>query len=323
MAKRCIKALTAMFLVWLTTLAGDAQPPTKPRRITPGQVIVPLERMRRPWGELISLDLQTRTGKFRQESNDEVVSFTVLPYAELLHHAAFGDLQDFRVGERAIFRLHENEQGKWVWLTYIQDEMNFLFGHKEYYYVDRIDPGKGRLEITQANADRSFVRTKGLFLDTDAQTRYWKQGQPARFTDIKVGDRLRTQTHGVGKGQVRVCWEVFLDDESLLQFQARQRAVHARRMKEEGLPGYVDRSAGKQVELTLFLEAREESRGLKAGQAIRLAPAGVDRKPTRSAVMGTVRAVSMAGNLGKVTVMLDNPGQGFQPAGLARLWPGP
>ena len=49
------------------------------------------------------------------------MSFTVLPYAALLHHAAFGDLQDFRIGERAIFRLHENEAGEWVWLTYIQD----------------------------------------------------------------------------------------------------------------------------------------------------------------------------------------------------------
>ncbi len=95
-----------------------------------------------------------------------------MPYAELLHHAAFGDLQDYRIGERAIFRLHQNDEGQWVWLTYIQDEMNFLNSHKEYYWVDRLDPDKGEIECTQANADKSFVRGKELILETDSQTHY-------------------------------------------------------------------------------------------------------------------------------------------------------
>src|SRR5271166_4308271 len=79
-------------------VATDAQP-RPAAKITPGKVIVPTGRMRRLWGELVSLDLKTRTGTFRNESNDEVLPFTVLPYAELLHHATFGDLQDFRVGQ--------------------------------------------------------------------------------------------------------------------------------------------------------------------------------------------------------------------------------
>src|SRR5262249_1002646 len=140
-------------LLVCTAIAADPPPEAK---ITPGKAIVPA-KMRRLWGELVSLDLKTRTGTFRNESNDEVPTFTVLPYAELLHHATFGDLQDFRIGERAIFRLHENADGRWTWLTYIQDEMNFLNNHKEYYWVDRIDAGKGRIEFTQANADKSFV----------------------------------------------------------------------------------------------------------------------------------------------------------------------
>ena len=189
----------------LATLALAADPPPD-LKITPGKAIVPTAagKMRRVWGELVKLDLKTRTGSFRNEGNDEIETFTVLPYAELLHHATFGDLQDYRVGERAIFRLHQNDDGKWVWLTYIQDEMNFLNGHKEYYYVDKIDADTGRIEFTQANADKSFVREKGLFLDTDKNTRYWKDGKPAKFSDIQVGDKLRTKTHGVGKGKVRM-----------------------------------------------------------------------------------------------------------------------
>ena len=113
----------------ICALAAET-PPAKPiPQITQGKVIIPFEKMRRIWGELISLDLTTRTGKFRNESNDEVISFTVMPYAELLHHATLGDLQDFKTGERAIFRLHVNEKEQWVWLTYIQDEMNMMNGH--------------------------------------------------------------------------------------------------------------------------------------------------------------------------------------------------
>ena len=121
------------------------------------------------------------------------MGFTVMPYAELLHHAANGDLQDFRVGERAIFRLHENEKGEWVWLTYIQDEMNMMNGHKEYFHVDGIDAGKGQLTCTWANFDQSFVRDKNILIETDKETRYWKDGQPAKFADIKPGDKLAHQ----------------------------------------------------------------------------------------------------------------------------------
>ena len=192
--------------------------------------------MKRIWGELVSLDRKTRTGVFRDENTDKLMPFTVLPYAELLHHATFGDLQDFRVGERAIFRLHENAKGEWVWLTYIQDEMNFLNGHKEYYWVDKIDAKLGRIEFTQANADKSFVRQKGLILETDANTHYWKAGQPAKFADIQVGDKLQTQTHGLGKGKTRRCWEVFLDNASLLKFQAEQKQIQQKRRPRKGCP---------------------------------------------------------------------------------------
>jgi hypothetical protein len=319
--------ITTAFIVALLccsfVLAADArtQPTTKPKlKITPGKVIVPTDAMRRIWGELISIDLATRTGKFRKESTDEVVSFTVLPYAELLHHATFGDLDNFRVGERAIFRLHENEAGQWVWLTYIQDEMNMMNGHKEYFYVDSIDLAQRQLTCTQANFDKSYVRSKGILIQTDGDTRYWKEGQPAKFEDIHLGDKLRTKTHGVGKGAVHMCWEVFLDDASLLKFQTEQKAAHHQRMMAEGLPGYVDSVAGAALELTLFQEGNEIARTLAPGQTIRIAPAGIDRRPTCEPLTGHITSAKMAGNLCKVTVTLDAPTEVFPTGKVVRLW---
>lgn len=304
----------------LPLTAADA--PAKPvSKIEPGKVIVPTDAMRRIWGELVSLDLKTRTGTFRKDGTDEIMKFTVLPYAELLHHAAFGDLQDFRISERAIFRVHENAAtGEWTWLTYIQDQMNMMNGHKEYFYVDSIDAAKGELNCTQANFDKSFVREKGILISTDGETRYWKEGKPAKFSDIKVGDKIRTKTHGVGKGKTQMCWEVFLDDNSLLKFQSEQKAVEAKRLGAEGLPGYVDTAAGQALTFTFFQEGNEISRTLKAGQKVKVAPAGVDRKPTQPPVTGAITEAKMVGNLCKVAVQLDATPTGFTPGVVARLW---
>ena len=319
--KKITTLLVALALFPTLLTAADPAPAAKPvLKIIPGQVIVPTDAMRRIWGELISIDLATRTGKFRKEGTDEVMSFTVLPYAELLHHAAFGDLQDFRIGVRAIFRMHEAANGEWTWLTYIQDQMNMMNGHKEYFYVDAMDAAAGTLDCTQANFDKSFVREKGIAISTDAETKYWKDGQPAKFADIKVGDKIRTETHGVGKGKMQRCWNVFLDDTSLLKFQDAQKALQAKRIAEEGAPGYVDKAGGGALDLTLFQESGEISHALKAGQKVRVAAAGVDRKASGATFDGIVATAKMAGNLGKVTVTLNAAPAGFQPGGLARLW---
>ncbi len=302
------------------SFAEDKKPEKPVRKITPGQVIVPFEKMRRIWGELIKVDLETRQGSFRAEHNDEIFHFTAMPYAEMLHHATFGDLSDFEIGERAIFRMHVNEAGEWVWLTYIQDEMNMLNGHQEYYFVDAIDGEKHSMQFTWAKGDKSFVRETGLTLQTDEKTQFWKQGKPARFEDIRLGDKLRAKTRGTGKGRGRIAWHVFLDDESLLKFQAEQTALHAQTMATDGLPGYVDLIETDRLELTLFQEANVLAETLKPGQAIRVAAAGVNRKATGPPIQGVVASCERSGKLHKLTLKTNAKPQGFEVTGLARVW---
>ena len=100
--------LSAVALSAAAAHGAETGAPVKPvQKITPGKVIVPTDAMRRIWGELMSIDLKTRTGTFRKEGTGKRMPFTELPYAELLQHAAFGELQDFRIGVRAIVRMHE------------------------------------------------------------------------------------------------------------------------------------------------------------------------------------------------------------------------
>ena len=320
-----MKPLCSSFAVVLffcsALFAADPVAPAKPvLKITPGEVIVPTDRMRRMWGELISLDMKTRTGKFRSESDDEVRTFTIMPYAELLHHASFGDLQDYQVVERAIFRLHENEAGEWVYLTYIQDEMNFYRNHKEFLHVVSIDPKTGRLMCNQGKADKSYIREEGIAVDTDDQTRFWKGGVQVKFADIQLGDKLQTKSRGTGKGKGRICWEVFIDEQSLEKFRTEQQAIHAKRMQEEGYPGYVDQTGDGQLMLTLFHEAVDFSKAIKAGDKVRVAPAGVDRKPTSEPVMATVKQAKMERNNCKLALTVEPTEVKFTPTELARVW---
>jgi hypothetical protein len=317
----CVLVIVTAVVSCRSTHAAEPDKPAKPKlKITPGKVIVPTDAMRRIWGELVSVDLVTRTGTFRKEGTDEVMPFTVMPYAELLHHATFGDLDDYRIGERAIFRMHENDAGEWVWLTYIQDEMNFLNNHGEYYHVTAIDPAKGTMTVTDANADKSYVRTEGILLETDADTRYWKEGRPAKFADIRVGDKLRTKTHGAGKGTRRICWEVFLDDASLLAFQAEQKGVHAQQMVERGAPGYVDLVDGTKLDVTIFQEGGEYVKAMKVGSAVEVAPAGVDRKPAGERIAGKLAAIKPVGKITNLSITLDAPSKALPVGGVVRVW---
>lgn len=287
--------------------------------ITPGKVIIPFQKMRRVWGELVSVDLDARTGTFRAEGEDKIYKFAAMPYAEMLHHATKGYLSDFRIGERAIFRLHVNEAGAWYWLTYIQDEMNMLNGHKEYFFVETIDAQSGRIGFTWAKGDRSFIREEGLFFDTNQETKYWKDGKTAKFSDIKVGDKLRTKSRGNGKGRSRIAWHVFLDDASLVKFRDEQLAVQTERLQKDGAAGYVDQVAGVELALTMFGSGLSVVEQLKPDMRIRVAPAGNNLKLTGEVMMGKVVKVTGRGKTRKLTLELDAPAKGFCVAEVARI----
>jgi len=90
---KCLAALLSTILSIAALSAGDATAPAASAppdlRITPGKVIIPTgTSMRRIWGELVSMDLATRTGTFRKDGTDQLMPFAVMPYAELHRRAS-------------------------------------------------------------------------------------------------------------------------------------------------------------------------------------------------------------------------------------------
>ena len=101
---------------------------------------------------------------------------------------------------------------------------------------------------------------------------------------------------------------------------AKEGSLHARRLAVEGAPGYVDTIDGPAMQLTLFQEGGDIAHTLKPGLKVRVAPAGIDRKPTAAPVEATVTEAKMAGNLGKTTLTLASPAASFHTGMVARLW---
>jgi hypothetical protein len=187
--------------------------------------------------------------------------------------------------------------------------------------VEKLDPERRALECTWAKSDKSFIRATEVRIETDAETRFWKGGVAASFGDLRVGDRVRTKTHGGGSGKRRIAWEMFLDDESLLKFQAEQAAVHAARMARQGVPGYVDSVEGTELKGTVFQEGFELTKPLKPGQKVSVAPAGADRNPVGTPQEAVVVESTVRGRLCQVKLALSAPAPRFEKAGLMRLFP--
>lgn len=324
---RCNLLLAGLVFVGVVASAASAEPVKKPAsqpvlKIVPGKVIVPLNSMHRIWGELVSLDLKTRTGTFRNENNDELMPFVILPYAEMLHHGADGDLEDFRIGEHALFRMHPNDEGKWVWLTYIQDEMFHLKSHGNYYFVYRVDPAKEQIEYAEGSlANPPAATAERLILETDSATHYWKDGRPCAFGDIKIGDKIRAKSHGTGKGKHHCAWEIFLDDASLDKFVNETKAEHTKRLLADGWPGYVDAISGAEVHLTLFQSGKELGERLSPGGVVRVAACQTADLKAADPVNAMLKTAKAIRKVTEVTVELKAPPiEKLVVGGVVRLW---
>ncbi len=91
-------------------------------------------------------------------------------------------------------------------------------------------------------------------------------------------------------------------------------------MQKEGSPGYVDEVNGTAMQLTLFAEGADQNKRLKIGTVVRVAPAGVDRKPNAQPVDAKVISTKANGKQTEVKLEFGAAAAGFQPTGLARVW---
>ncbi len=251
---------TLLFAASLTHLAADDAPRTDQRypfrtdaanahlpwhRPKPG-AFPPAGSARRIDGELVAADFVHRTGQFRAADTGELKDFTLPPYGVVRHLNAEADLRDVPLGASCRFFLHQDSQGEFTRLAVLQDQFSADAADGVTYRLDEMKPGT-LLVTRHAAADSGKVK----LIVTD-KTHVWKGGKPARLADLAVGDELLVNLTGVTKTDPGRCTGVWAGADSHKQATETRQQGRAAFLKARGLAGWVDRTDGRTLTITLL-----------------------------------------------------------------------
>ena len=196
----------------------------------------------------MAADFVHRTGQFRTADTGELKDFALPPYGVVRQRNADADLRDVPLGASCRFFLHQDSQGGFTRLAVLQDRFSADAGDGVTYRLDEAKLAAGTL-LTTRHAAADSGQTK-LFV-TD-KTRVWKGGKPARLADLAVGDELLANLTGVTKADPGRCTDVWAGADSHKQATEKGQQAHAAFLKARGLAGWIDRTEGRTLTITLF-----------------------------------------------------------------------
>ncbi|HEX4612845.1 MAG TPA: hypothetical protein VH092_31930, partial [Urbifossiella sp.] len=212
--------------------SGEFPPPGSARRID---------------GELVGADFVHRTGQFRTAAG-ALKDFTLPPYGIIRYLGTDADLRDVPLGSWCRFSLHQDARGGFTRLAVLQDQFSADAAEGVTYRVDEIKPAEGTV-LTTRHAAADLGKTK---LVVTADTRVWKAGRSARLADLADGDELLVNLAGVTGTDPGRCTDVWAGADSYKRATEAQQQRHAAFLKARGLAGWVDRTEGWTLTVTLF-----------------------------------------------------------------------
>lgn len=253
---------TVLAAAALTRLAADDGPKADPQhpfrtdtanshlpwhRPKPG-TFPPASSAHRIDGDLVAADFIHRTGQFRTVDTGELKEFTLPPYGIVRQRNADADLRDVPLGASCRFFLHQDSQGQFTRLAVLQDSFSADAADGVTYRLDELKLSEGQL-LTTRHAAAELGKARLIVTD---KTRVWKGGKPARLADLVVGDELLVNLTGVTKTDPGRCTDVWAGAEAHKQAADQLRQTHAAFLKARGLAGWVDRTDGRTLTVTLF-----------------------------------------------------------------------
>lgn len=259
-------------------------------------------------GELVAADFIHRKGQFRTADTGELREFTLPPYGIIRQLNADADLRDAPLGSFCRFFLHPDSQADFTRLALLQDQFSADAAQGVTYRLDEVRADVGALLATR-HAATDFDKAK---LNVSNKTRIWKGGKPARLADLAVGDELLVNLTGVGKTNPGYCTDVWAGPDAHRRATEERRQAHAAFLKARGLAGWVDRTEGRTLTLTLFGGDRAEferswSKNFAVGRGVHVVVAS-DELRTWNPPVDNER--------GKIVEVMRDPGDGYGRGGL-------
>ena len=210
---------------------------------------------RRISGELVSADFVHRTGQFRTSKDGALMDFTMPPYGSVIYLNAEADLRDVPMGTFFLFFLNQDEHGNFTRLAMMQDQFSMDAGHSFSYRLDEVKLAEGRLLTTKHSIPKKQDDLGKKELAVTAETRVWRGTNAmvqVKLDDLKPGDELLFNMTGKSATSPGVCTDIWAGTETHTLATETQRRKFVEFTKRRGLPGWVDKSEGNRITLTLF-----------------------------------------------------------------------
>jgi len=213
---------------------------------------------RRISGEIVSADFIHRTGQFRMSKTGELMDFSMPPYGAINYLNAEADLRDVPMGTYFLFFLNQDGRGNFTRLATMQDQYSMDAGHGFTYRLDEVKLADGKLLTTQHSIPkaREGLGKKELLVTKD--TRVWRARSGTqelvqkKLEDLKPGDELLFNLTGKTATSPGVCTDIWVGTETHTLSTEVQRKKFMEFTKRRGLPGWVDKTDGNRIAVTLF-----------------------------------------------------------------------
>jgi hypothetical protein len=207
---------------------------------------------RRISGELVAADFVHRTGQFRMSKTGELVDFTMPPYGAVIYLNAEADLRDVPLGTYFLFFLNQDAHGNFTRLATMQDQYSMDAGHSFSYRLDEAKLAEGKLLTTQHSIPKKQEDLSKKEWLVTKETRVWRGDKQVKRDELKPGDELLFNITGKTAMSPGVCTDVWVGTETHTLATETQRKKFMEFTKRRGLPGWVDRTEGNRITVTLF-----------------------------------------------------------------------
>lgn len=203
-------------------------------------------------GELVSADFIHRKGQFRATKDGALMDFTMPPYGAINYLNAEADLRDVPLGTFFLFFLNQDAHGNFTQLATMQDQFTMDAGHGFSYRLDEVKLGEGKLLTTkQSPAKNQPDLGKKELIVTD-ETRVWKGERQIKLADLKPGDELLYNLTAKTATSPGRCTDLWVGADTHKAATDKQRQKFAAFTKFRGLPGWVEKTSGDHLTVTLF-----------------------------------------------------------------------
>jgi len=289
---------------------------------------------RRISGELVTADFIHRTGQFRMTKTGELVDFTMPPYGGVNYLNAEADLRDVPLGTFFLFFLNQDKQGGFTRLATMQDQYTMDAGHGFSYRLDEVKLAEGKLLTTKQSLPKNQPDLGKKELLVKEETRVWKGDQQVKLADLKPADELLFNITSKNADNPGWCTDIWVGAETHKLATEQQRKKFAEFLKRRGLPGWIDKTEGNKVTLTLFsgdthtfkqtwlkdFEVGKDGKLCVANDELRTWNPGVDGERASFVEVQNVPTESYGCSGVRLVVTVNNMLEGFRKGRVVRIF---